>query len=183
MNAAEIIEKLKMTFAELVAPPAPAPSPAPVTLSSTLADGTEIEVTEMAVGGVVTISGMPAPAGEHELSDGTKIVLDDNGVISEIMPAASAAPVTPEMDMGQKFTAFESATNEKFASYEQKFADYETRISGYEAKLNKATSVIEGLLELTQKIAATPVAPADPAAAKPGAFAKDEKKYTSILFS
>ena len=88
-------------------------------------------------------------------------------------------PEEPPMqeDMTAKFSAFELATNEKFASYEAKFADYE-------AKLQKATKVIEGLLNLTQTLAETPTGVADPIVKTTNNFKqeKTEKDY-SILFS
>jgi len=109
MQAKEIIEKLKLTFNELVNQPTPV-----ALMDATLADGTPVKITELAVGGIVTINDQPAPAGEHLLSDGTKIYVGENGAITEIeapeeVPAALAAE-----DMGAKFSAFESVTNEKF---------------------------------------------------------------------
>lgn len=41
------------------------------------------------VGKLLTIDGTPAPAGEHELQDGTILVTDGNGMISEIKKAMS----------------------------------------------------------------------------------------------
>lgn len=175
MTPKEIIEKLRLTFNELVN----APAAEPVALSTyKLVDGTEVEITELAVGGVVTVAGSPAPVGDHKLEDGTTITVGDNGAITAIVPA-EVMPEEPPMqeDMTAKFSAFESATNEKFASYEAKFADYE-------AKLQKATKVIEGLLNLTQTLAETPTGVADPIVKTTNNFKeeKTEKNY-SVLFS
>jgi hypothetical protein len=57
-----------------------------------LKDGTIVEVEKLEVGFPVSIVAAdgtmtPAPVGEHELEDGTKIVVDENGVIMEIMSA------------------------------------------------------------------------------------------------
>jgi len=58
--------------------------PAP---SYSLEDGTKIMIDKLEVGGVVTLeNGTPAPAGEHTLADGSKVVLSEGGVIAEIMP-------------------------------------------------------------------------------------------------
>lgn len=178
MTPKEIIEKLRLTFNELVNNDVTVES-TPVALSTyKLVDGTEVEITELAVGGIVTIAGNPAPIGDHKLEDGTTITVGDNGVITAIVPA-EIMPEEPPMqeDMTAKFSAFESATNEKFASYEAKFADYE-------AKLQKATKVIEGLLNLTQTLAETPTGVADPIVKTTNNFKqeKTEKDY-SILFS
>jgi len=90
-DAQNILEKVSMFFAELVgAEEMPAVSGEPKAevkmMEAKLKDGTIVEVTELAVGGVVTIEGQPAPVGEHELEDGTIIVLGDNGAIMEIKP-------------------------------------------------------------------------------------------------
>lgn len=182
MTPKEIIEKLRLTFNELVNTPAAGP----VALSTyKLVDGTEVEITELAVGGVVTIAGNPAPVGDHKLEDGTTITVGDNGAITAIVPAeAMPEEVVVEEDLKKKekmeelFEAFQSTTNEKFASYEAKFADYE-------AKLQKATKVIEGLLNLTQTLAETPTGVADPIVKTTNNFKQEEKteKNYSILFS
>lgn len=181
MNAKEILEKLKLTFNELVQAPE-----VPVALATAkLADGTEVEVTELAVGGIVTINGAPAPAGEHTLEDGTILVVGDNGAIVEIKQAIMApAPEEPAMqeDMKKKmgmeevFAAFEVSTNEKFAAYENKFAEYE-------AKLEKATKVIEGLLSLTQTLAEAPTGTPDPIVSTTNNFKEEKKKSLDILFN
>jgi hypothetical protein len=176
MNAKEIIEKLRLTFAELTGNPEPQPTSLNV---ATLQDGTEVEVTELAVGGIVTITGTPAPAGEHTLSDGSIIVLGENGVIMEIKPPAAVEPVDAPVadDMNARFSAFESATNEKFAAYESKFA-------AYEAKLAKANQVIEGLLNLTQTLAETPTGTPDASVKTTNSFQDEPKKKSlDILFS
>lgn len=181
MNAKEIIEKLRLTFNELVAPVAVAN---PIKLmDATLKDGTAVQITELMVGGVVTIDGIPAPIGEHELSDGTYIVVGDNGVITEIKTETTTedpAPAPMQDEIGNKF----SAINEKFASYEEKFSAYEQRFSDYEARLNKATQVIEGLLNLTQTLAETPTGIPDASVKSSSSFAEEKKlKSYDILFS
>jgi spore coat protein CotH len=185
MNAKEIIEKLRLTFNELVAPVA-ASNPIQL-MDATLMDGTAIQITELMVGGVVTIDGNPAPIGEHELSDGTYIVVGDNGVITEIKTdvVTEAKKMMPMQDeIGNKFSAFETTTNEKFASYESKFSAYEQRFSDYEARLNKATQVIEGLLNLTQTLAETPTGIPDASVKSSSSFAEEKKaKSYDILFS
>jgi hypothetical protein len=181
MHPKEIIEKLKLTFNELVNAQ---PTSAPIALmSTTLVDGTPIEITDLVVGGVVTIDGVPAPIGEHTLVDGTIIVVGDNGAITEIKVATSAPEeVAPAVeDMSAKFSAFELSTSEKFTSYESKFAAYEQRFSDYEGRLDKATKVIEALLNVTATLAETPTGIPD-AAVKTSNNFKEEKNY-DILFN
>jgi len=161
-NAKTILDKVSIFFAELVKSPmtdasgdvSAMPKAAVKMIAAKLQDGTEVEVTELAVGGIVTIKGVPAPMGEHMLEDGTKIVVGDNGVIMQLdLPEAPMeAPVI--IDMSAKFAAFESATNEKFAAYENKFAEYEV-------KLTQANKVIQGLMDISKLLVEAPTAKAD----------------------
>jgi hypothetical protein len=201
MNAKEIIEKLRIQFNELVknadVVPPTTPSAIPPVMpeltlptKAKLKDGTEVEITEVQVGGIVTIQGTPAPIGEHELEDGTILVVGDNGAILEIKMADGSTPPMIEdmakkkMGMEEMFSAFQTSTKEKFTSYEAKFADYEEKFATYESRLNKATKVIEGLLNLTQTLAETPTGTPD-ASIKTNNNFKAEKKEMSfdILFS
>jgi hypothetical protein len=161
------------TFAETMPEASGTPEAAPVKMmEAKLKDGTMVEVTEMAVGGIVTIAGAPAPVGEHMLEDGTMIVLGDNGVIMEIKPAEAKAEVEIELpvveDMSAKFAAFESATNEKFQAYEEKFAQYE-------GKLSQANKVIEGLMQISKMLVEAPQAAPDSSVKTSNAFATDKK--------
>jgi hypothetical protein len=160
-------------FADTMPPVSGTPEAAPVKMmEAKLKDGTMVEVTEMAVGGIVTIAGAPAPVGEHMLEDGTMIVLGDNGVIMEIKPAEAKAEVEIELpvveDMSAKFAAFESATNEKFQAYEEKFAQYE-------GKLSQANKVIEGLMQISKMLVEAPQAAPDSSVKTSNAFATDKK--------
>jgi uncharacterized short protein YbdD (DUF466 family) len=157
-DAQNILEKVSLFFAELVNnEDMPMPSGEPKAevkmMEAKLKDGTIVEVTELAVGGIVTIAGVPAPVGEHELESGEVIVLGDNGAIMEIKPKMDEVSVEVEVpaveDMSAKFAAFESATNEKFSAYENKFAQYE-------AKLGQANKVIEGLMQISKMLVEAP---------------------------
>jgi hypothetical protein len=178
-NAQSILNKVSMFFAELVGDQMPSASGdvsgviAPVKMmEAKLKDGTIVEVTELMVGGIVTIEGVAAPVGEHMLEDGTVIVLGDNGAIMEIKPAMEeeVAPAIPEEPIGQedmsaKFAAFESATNQKFAAYEDKFA-------AYEVKLTQANKVIEGLMQISKMLVEAPQAQADSSVKNSNAFSE-----------
>ena len=162
------------TFAENMPEVSGTPEAAPVKMmEAKLKDGTIVEVTQMAVGGIVTIAGAPAPVGEHMLEDGTMIVLGDNGAIMEIKPKQEdeisvEVEVPQTEDMSAKFAAFESATNEKFAAYEEKFAQYE-------GKLTQANKVIEGLMQISKMLVEAPQANADASVKTSNAFATDKK--------
>jgi hypothetical protein len=177
MNAKEIIEKLREQFNEMIKP-----TNEIKLMDATLVDGSVVQITEMIVGGVVTMNGIPAPVGEYTLADGNIIVVSDNGAITEIK---SAMPEEPPMmeDMGAKFSAFEVTTNEKFASYETKFSAYESKFADYEAKLSKAYGLIDGLISLSKTLAETPTGKPDEAVAKQNNFKEEKKMSYDILFS
>lgn len=183
MDAKEILEKVKLFFNDLVTPAAAAaaaPTAAPEMPEYELKIGGKVTIDKMEAGGMVMIDGAAALPGDIELVDGTMITVGDNGVISAItMPDAA-----PGMDMGAKFTAFETATNEKFTSYETKFSAYEQRFADYEVKLNKATKVIDELLKLSTLLVEAPAAAPD-AGASVAKFSADGKKEKdlSILFN
>lgn len=190
-DAQNILEKVSLFFAELVNnEDMPMPSGEPKAevkmMEAKLKDGTVVEVTELAVGGIVTIAGVPAPVGEHELESGEVIVLGDNGAIMEIKPKMEdevkvEVEVPAVEDMSAKFAAFESATNEKFSAYENKFAQYE-------AKLGQANKVIEGLMQISKMLVEAPQSAPDAgvktsnnfAEAKTDAKAEFEKFSKSI---
>lgn len=53
----------------------------------TLEDGTVISVSALEVGGEVKVGDAAAPAGTHKLPDGSSIVTDEAGIITEIIAA------------------------------------------------------------------------------------------------
>lgn len=187
-DAQSILDKVQQFFVELVKedqnfadtmPPVSgavvAPEAAPVKmLQAKLKDGTVIDVTEMAIGGIVTIGGVPAPVGDIVLEDGTVLAIGDNGAILSIESAAAEAgePAIEEPpmmeDMSAKFAAFETSTNEKFQAYESKFAQYE-------AKLSQANKVIEGLMQISKMLVEAPQAAPDSSVKTSNAFVETKK--------
>lgn len=204
MTASERISKIKILLG-LETAPAPAPV-APVKLSYTLADGTEVEVSELAIGGIVTVAGAPAPAGEHTLSDGTKIVVDEMGVITELTPATAApTPSTPQ-EMSVLMQKFATGTPEQRlenleviakALFENSFG-WELREStqkairdqamnvyktGFEAQtteINQLKKANEDLLTIVEKLIAAPTA--DPATTPSQNFTTQEPVNKSEKF-
>ena len=188
MEAKELLNRIKQAFAEFQAPaPMPAAPAAPAAMSDyELKIGGKVSIDKVEPGGVVMIDGSPAIPGELELADGTVLVIGDNGVIQEVKKTeeveAPAAPAAPEMDMS-KFEAFESLTNEKFASYEAKFAAYEDRFASYEAQLNKSKEMIEQLLQFGKLMVEKPIASPDSAVKVTNAFKETKERNFDILFS
>ena len=181
MTTKEIIANLHQTFNSLMNPVTPV-----ALIDATLMDGTPIQVTELAVGGIVTINGTPAPVGEHQLSDGTYIVVGDNGAIVEIKtetPQVMPEDMKKKMGMDEQFSAFEISTNEKFASYESKFASYENKFAEYESKLAKSMQFIEQLINVTKSLSETPTGKVDEVVKTTNNFKEEKKTNYDILFS
>ena len=167
-----LLGEIKAMFMNPAPAPAPAPEPAPVAAAATVAklkDGTEVSISEMAVGGVVMIGDAPAPMGEHELEDGTKIKVGEGGVIME-MEAPMSEP--PAVDYTKEF----SSINEKFAGYEQKFAAYEERFKKQEEAVSNANATIVKLVSIVEQLANTPTADPVPTGSNFNSNKGQEKK-------
>lgn len=111
-TAKEILQRIKSVFD---APVAPTPSvdttaPSDTTTPGTnqvykLKDGTEISICidDPSIsmlpdaGDIVTIAGNPAPEGDYELEDGTKLTVDATGAITLVTPALPITKTPEEM--------------------------------------------------------------------------------------
>ena len=166
-------ETIKVLLAEQPAPVAPQPEaqPAQKFAGYMLQDGTPIEVESLEPGKVVMINGAPAPAGEHILSDGTKIELDEMGVITEVsapeiedVPAPVAAPVAqaaPQFDAQARFAEVEAA--------------FSAQISELKAAVDQQNQVINQLFEAVKQMADLPVAQAPVQPAQTFESAEDKR--------
>jgi hypothetical protein len=125
-----------------------------------LADGTKIKITELVVGGIVTMEdGSPAPVGSHSLEDGTTVEVGEGGVITAITPKEQPAPGEAPEDMNSRFASYE----EKFTTYEQKFQASEQRFATLEsannnlkAAFDKSNEALQGLIGLVETIIKEP---------------------------
>ena len=133
---------------------------APVQLTeATLKDGTVVTVDKLEVGGVVKIGDAPAPAGVHELSDGTKITVGEGGVIESVeKDEAPVEEMQKPTDYSDQFAAIEQRFTDLNTSYEAKFSEQATQLSEFAEKFNKANETITSLVELVGKIIETPTA-------------------------
>lgn len=133
---------------------------APVQLTeATLKDGTVVTVDKLEVGGVVKIGDAPAPAGVHELSDGTKITVGEGGVIESVeKEEAPVEEMQKPTDYSDQFAAIEQRFTDLNTSYEVKFSEQATQLSEFAEKFNKANETITSLVELVGKIIETPTA-------------------------
>jgi len=161
-----------------VAPPV-VPNTAPDKLGndSTLKDGTVVTIDRLEVGGVVMIGDAPAPAGVHELSDGTKVTVGEGGVIT-LVEAGAMAPVE---DYSRQFAAYE----ERLSGYEQKFTEHINAYNALAGEFSKAKEQMSQLVQLVGQIIETPTA--ETVTSNQSGFnshtpSKDEKQKNLINF-
>jgi uncharacterized protein YuzE len=108
MNAQEAILKIKALFEDNAAPVEEVQAEetkvdeTKVEMAEySLMDGTKVEISALEVGGSVNLAdGSVAPAGDHELMDGTEITLDENGKIIAI--ETKVEDVNPEAEVEAK---------------------------------------------------------------------------------
>lgn len=154
MKATEILDNIKkIVFGD---------EQASVQLSEySLADGTKIMVSDLAVGGTVTLEdGTPAPVGEHTLADGSIIVLSEGGVIAEVK-----MPEAPEEEMAQAPAApnYETRFEEMNQSFTQQLQAVTNELSTLKQSMQKQDELnqkfIQMLETLIQEPATTPTEP------------------------
>lgn len=134
-------------------------TPAPVEVEQkfdeyTLQDGTPIMITELVIGGVVTMAdGSAAPAGDHTLADGTVITVGEGGVITNIVAPAEAVPVMEEPVLEVTPEEIEAGKN-----YEDKvkMGELEDKMAMIEEKLTKAEEAIKSLVALVETLVKEP---------------------------
>ena len=164
MNPKEALKQIRAIFEDMpqvVEPQAPVtPEVTKVEMAEySLADGTKVMISALEIGGMVQMAdGTPAPAGEHQLMDGTSIQVDELGAIVEISspkedvlveePVAPAAPVAPAQDT----TAMAEELKAEFA--EQK-SQLEAKISDLESKVKQGFAQVA---ELVEALSNTPTA-------------------------
>jgi len=122
----EVFQQIEVAFAHHPAPvqvvtptPTPVVTPTPTKMDGsqeyTTNDGTVLSIDNLAVGGVVTIGGTPAPDGEYTLQDGTVLQVQ-SGFISYL-----TAAVEPDGD--ENIGIANLNTPEQFRKAMQKFID------------------------------------------------------------
>ena len=165
MNAKDAIMQIRALFEDMPQVEAPAPAEAPieevpVTFAEySLMDGTKVMISEMAIGGEVTLAdGTPAPAGEHQLADGTEIVLDETSKILSIETPEAEAKEAEEVpaELGKKY---EEKMADEIAALVSENENLKTQVAQLEAKVKNGFSQVAELIEaLTKTPNAEPIA-------------------------
>ena len=165
MNAKDAIMQIRALFEDMPMVDAPAPAEAPieevpVTFAEySLMDGTKVMISEMAIGGEVTLAdGTPAPVSEHQLADGTKIVLDEASKIVSIETPEAEAEIADETpaEMGNKI---DEKMADEIAALVSQNENLKTQVAQLEAKVKNGFSQVAELIEaLTKTPNAEPIA-------------------------
>lgn len=149
MTTLEAINKIKQMFAEAGELPVASAEPTQSFAEYSLKSGAKVMIDKLEVGGKVALideSGnqTPAPAGKHELIDGSEIVLDDNSVILSVKVPEQEGPQV-EIDskkeeedmmkrqgedmMKKKIEEMQKQLDEIKMGYDAKFATQELKFS------------------------------------------------------
>lgn len=147
MTTLEAINKIKQMFAEAGELPMASVEPTQSFAEYSLKSGAKVMIDKLEVGGKVSLvdeAGVetPAPAGEHELIDGSVIVLDEAATIIEIkVPEVEVPEVEVVVEakdyekkdeedmMKKKIEEMQKQLDEIKMGYDAKFASQELKFS------------------------------------------------------
>jgi hypothetical protein len=161
MTAIEALNKIKAMFAEAGELPAVAPGLA--LAEYVLMGGAKVNIDKLEVGGKVEVIGKdgslsPAPAGEHELADGTKIVVDEAGIIVSVSVPEAAPSV--EVEVEAKVDEEKEMMKKKIRQMEEELAAIKSKFSEVEgaavAQSEKFASAITQLTDVVVGLCNTP---------------------------
>ena len=122
-----------------------------------LADGTIVKFDKLEVGGLISVvteeGEIPAPVGEHELEDGTIVIVSEPGVIAEVKMVEEEVSVEVEVEQSQ---------DEAF-NYDAKFLEisdsFNSKMSEIETKVSALNDVTKKLIEFMEAFATIESAP------------------------
>ena len=109
--------------------------------------------------------GTPAPAGGHTLADGTKFIVDEAGVITEIMPTEAEddnveiqieSKKDEQNQEGEMMKKKMEEMEGRFAAYESNFAALQSDYEGLKAAFSKQSEAMQGLIQLVDTLVNVP---------------------------
>ena len=125
-----------------------------------LADGTIVKFDKLEAGGVISIvtdeGEVPAPVGEHELEDGTMIVIVEAGIIAEVKAPEEEADVEVEVEVVEEMSADVVNYDAKFQEISEAF---NSKMSEIETKVTSLNEVTKKLIEFMEAFATIESAP------------------------
>lgn len=157
MEAKKALEQIKnLLFAEQAA----VVSKEEVTIDfaeGVLADGTIVKFDTLEAGGMISVvtpdGEIPAPVGEHELEDGTIVIVTEEGIIAEVkMVEADGNEVEVEVEMSKEDEDAKPSTEEVIAEPQvDRFAEiseqFNSKFAEVEAKVDMLNDVTKKLVE------------------------------------
>ena len=163
MNLNEAIEKLSGLVSKFNAEPITEQT----FIDAKLMDGTIIRYESLEVGMPLLVideagNELPAPDGEHELEDGTKVTVED-GIITEVASKEEESPEEEEMPIEQPMAAVESVSKEDFETLKNEVADLKTKFEEF-STTNETLSadniamkeIVKETLSIVEKLANVP---------------------------
>jgi hypothetical protein len=155
MNAKDAILKIRALFEDMpVEEPKQEVKETKVEMAEyILEDGTKVMVSELAVGGEVTLEdGSKAPDAEHKLADGSSIVTVD-GVITEIKQEEPEVEVVIEnKDYDKKIEEMASAYDAKINEMIEANQKLQDKVNELEAKNKEGFSLVVEMMEAFSKV-------------------------------
>lgn len=153
MEAKKALEQIKsLLFAEQVAEVVSQEEVAVEFMDGVLADGTVVKFDKLEAGGVISVvtpdGEVPAPVGEHELEDGTVIVVSEPGVIAEVK-LPEAPEVETEVAMSEEDEEVSVEEVEVVEPQVDKFAEIS---EAFNSKLAEVEGKVDMLNEVTKKL-------------------------------
>jgi len=152
MTTLEAINKIKQMFAEAGELPVASSVPTQSFAEYVLKSGAKVMIDKYEIGGKVSLvdeggNEVPAPAGEHELADGSVMVLDETSTIVEIKVPEVEMPEEVEIEVAP----IEEDLMKKKIEEMQKQLDeikmaYDAKLASQEAKFSKGMSDISDVL-------------------------------------
>jgi hypothetical protein len=156
MTTLEAVKMIKQMFTDAGQLPVASAEPLQSFAEYTLKSGAKVMIDKLEVGGKVTLvdeggSEVPAPAGEHELADGSVILLDENSIITEIKVPEVELPEVPEVEISVESKKVEEDMMKKKIEEMQKQLDeikmaYDAKLASQEAKFSKGMSDVSDVL-------------------------------------
>jgi uncharacterized coiled-coil protein SlyX len=117
-----------------------------------LKSGAVVSIDKLEVGGSVTLNGEPAPDGEHEFEDGTKIVVA-GGLITDVKKAEVAPVVEVEIESMKKLPGMFSAMEQGFAAAKTDISELRSTIAKQNATIEKQAETMKQMFSLVETIA------------------------------
>lgn len=159
MNAKDAILKIRALFEDMPveepkAEPIEEPKAKVEMAEYVLEDGTKVMISELAVGGQVTLEdGSKAPDAEHKLADGMSIVTVD-GVITEIKEAEEKEieVVIENKDYDKKIEEMAAAYDIKINEMLESNQKLQDKINELDAKNKEGFSLVVSMLEEFSKV-------------------------------